>query len=384
MSDNFKMIAKTFYGFEEILSEELLKLGAQKIIKGNRNVSFYGDKGFMYKSNISLRTALKIIKPIKEFKFKDIDEYYKKIYEIKWEDYLDFNSSFLINSVVFNSKIFNNSKFTSLKAKDAIVDRFRNKFKNRPSINSFNPELKIEIHVNKNFCTISLDSSGESLHKRGYKKYNSAAPLNEVLAAGIILMSEWDKKSDLLDPMCGTGTFLIEAAMIARNIAPNLNRLAFAFEKWKDWDNELFETIEESVKSKEIEFEHKLYGFDISGAMIKKAEKNIEISGLVVDIEIVKKDCLTSIKTDNDKLHVLINPPYDKRISADVNQLYKKIGDTLKNNYLYSDVWIITANLEAIKSIGLKSSKKIKLFNANLESRLLNYKIYPGSKKHKD
>ena len=384
MSDNFKMIAKTFYGFEEILSEELLKLGAQKIIKGNRNVSFYGDKGFMYKSNISLRTALKIIKPIKEFKFKDIDEYYKKIHEIKWEDYLDFNSSFLINSVVFNSKIFNNSKFTSLKAKDAIVDRFRNKFKNRPSINSFNPELKIEIHVNRNFCTISLDSSGESLHKRGYKKYNSAAPLNEVLAAGIILMSAWDKKSDLLDPMCGTGTFLIEAAMIARNIAPNLNRLAFAFEKWKDWDNELFETIEESVKSKEIEFEHKLYGFDISGAMIKKAEKNIEISGLGVDIEIVKKDFLTSIKTDNDKLHVLINPPYDKRISADVNQLYKKIGDTLKNNYLYSDVWIITANLEAIKSIGLKSSKKIKLFNANLESRLLNYKIYPGSKKHKD
>ena len=384
MSDNFKMIAKTFYGFEEILSEELLKLGAQKIIKGNRNVSFYGDKGFMYKSNISLRTALKIIKPIKEFKFKDIDEYYKKIYEIKWEDYLDFNSSFLINSVVFNSKIFNNSKFTSLKAKDAIVDRFRNKFKNRPSVNSFNPELKIEIHVNRNFCTISLDSSGESLHKRGYKKYNSAAPLNEVLAAGIILMSTWDKKSDLLDPMCGTGTFLIEAAMIARNIAPNLNRLAFAFEKWKDWDNELFETIEESVKSKEIEFEHKLYGFDISGAMIKKAEKNIEISDLGVDIEIVKKDFLTSIKTDNDKLHVLINPPYDKRISADVNQLYKKIGDTLKNNYLYSDVWIITANLEAIKSIGLKSSKKIKLFNANLESRLLNYKIYPGSKKHKD
>ena len=384
MSDNFKMIAKTFYGFEEILSEELLKLGAQKIIKGNRNVSFYGDKGFMYKSNISLRTALKIIKPIKEFKFKDIDEYYKKIHEIKWEDYLDFNSSFLINSVVFNSKIFNNSKFTSLKAKDAIVDRFRNKFKNRPSINSFNPELKIEIHVNRNFCTISLDSSGESLHKRGYKKYNSAAPLNEVLAAGIILMSAWDKKSDLLDPMCGTGTFLIEAAMIARNIAPNLNRLAFAFEKWKDWDNELFETIEESVKSKEIEFEHKLYGFDISNAMIKKAEKNIEISDLGVDIEIVKKDFLTSIKTDNDKLHVLINPPYDKRISADVNQLYKKIGDTLKNNYLYSDVWIITANLEAIKSIGLKSSKKIKLFNANLESRLLNYKIYPGSKKNKD
>ena len=384
MSDNFKMIAKTFYGFEEILSDELLKIGAQKIIKGNRNVSFYGDKGFMYKSNISLRTALKIIKPIKEFRFNDINEYYKKIYEIKWENYLDFNSSFLINSVVFNSKIFNNSKFTSLKAKDAIVDRFRNKFNKRPSINSFNPELKIEIHVNRDFCTVSLDSSGESLHKRGYKKYNSAAPLNEVLAAGIILMSDWDKKSDLLDPMCGTGTFLIEAAMIARNIAPNLNRLDFAFEKWKDWDEKLFETIEESVKNKEIEFEHKLYGFDISSAMVKKAEKNIEISNLGVDIEIVKKDFLTSTKTDNDKLHILINPPYDKRISVDVNELYKKIGNTLKNNYLHSNVWLISANLEAIKSIGLKSSKKIKLFNANLESRLLNYNIYPGSRKRKD
>ena len=383
MSVNFKMIAKTFYGFENILADELLKLGAQKIIKGNRNVSFYGDKGFMYKSNIALRTALKIIKPIVEFRFKDLDEYYKKIYEINWEEYLDRNSSFLINSVVFHSSVFNNSKFTSLKAKDAIVDRFRDKFKTRPSINSFNPELKIEIHVNKNVCTISLDSSGESLHKRGYKKYNSAAPLNEVLAAGIILMSGWDKKSDLLDPMCGTGTFLIEAAMIAKNIAPNLNRLAFAFEKWKDWDNELFEKIEESVKNKEIEFENKLYGFDISNAMVKKAEKNIEISDLGVDIEVIKKDFLSSKKIDDERLHILINPPYDRRISIDVNELYEKIGNTLKNNYQYSDVWLITANLEAIKSIGLKSSKKIKLFNANLESRLLNYSIYPGTKKNR-
>ena len=384
MSENFKMIAKTFYGFEDILAEELLALGAQKIVKGNRNVSFFGDKGFLYKSNLSLRTALKILKPVCEFRFKDINEYYNNIYSFKWEDYIDSSGSFLINSVVFHSNVFNNSKFTSLKAKDAIVDRFRDKFKKRPSINSFNPELKIEIHVSRNTCTISLDSSGESLHKRGYKKYNSAAPLNEVLAAGIILMSNWDKKSDLLDPMCGTGTFLIEAAMIAKNIGPNLNRLSFAFEKWKDWDNELFEIIEESVRNKEIDFEYKLYGFDISNAMIKKAEKNIEIAEIDIDLEVIKKDFLNSKKTDEDKLHILINPPYDKRISADVNELYKKIGDTLKNSYLYSDVWIITANLEAIKSIGLRSNKKIKLFNSNLESRLLNYNIYPGSKKNKE
>lgn len=384
MGQNFKMIAKTFYGFEDILSEELLALGAQKINKGNRNVSFYGDKGFLYKSNLSLRTALKILKPVCEFRFKDIHEYYDNIYSLKWEDYIDPTSSFLINSVVFHSNVFNNSKFTSLKAKDAIVDRFRDKFKKRPSINSFNPELRIEIHVNRNTCTVSLDSSGESLHKRGYKKYNSAAPLNEVLAAGIVLMSKWDKKSDLLDPMCGTGTFLIEAAMIAKNIAPNLNRLSFAFEKWKDWDSKLFEIIEESVRSKEIDFDYKLYGFDISNTMVKKAQKNIEVAEIDIDIEIVKKDFFNSKKTDEDKLHILINPPYDKRISTDVNVLYKKIGDTLKNNYLYSDVWIITANLEAIKSIGLRSNKKIKLYNSNLESRLLNYAIYPGTKKNKN
>ena len=384
MGENFKMIAKTFYGFEDILSEELLALGAQKINKGNRNVSFYGDKGFLYKSNLSLRTALKILKPVCEFRFKDIHEYYDNIYSLKWEDYIDPTSSFLINSVVFHSNVFNNSKFTSLKAKDAIVDRFRDKFKKRPSINSFNPELRIEIHVNRNTCTVSLDSSGESLHKRGYKKYNSAAPLNEVLAAGIVLMSKWDKKSDLLDPMCGTGTFLIEAAMIAKNIAPNLNRLSFAFEKWKDWDSKLFEIIEESVRSKEIDFDYKLYGFDISNSMVKKAQKNIEVAEIDIDIEIVKKDFFNSKKTDEDKLHILINPPYDKRISTDVNVLYKKIGDTLKNNYLYSDVWIITANLEAIKSIGLRSNNKIKLYNSNLESRLLNYAIYPGTKKIKN
>ena len=383
-NQNFKMIAKTFHGFEDVLADELLGLGAQKIEKGLRSVSFYGDKGFLYKSNLCLRTALKILKPIFDFRFKDLDDYYKKIYDFKWEDLIDIDSSFVINSVVFHSKVFNNSKYTSLKAKDAIVDRFRDKFKNRPNINSDNPDLKIEIHISRNYCTVSIDSSGESLHKRGYKKYNSHAPLNEVLAAGMVLMSGWDKKSDFLDPMCGTGTILIEAAMIARNIAPNLNRTFFAFEKWKDWDENLFELIEESALKKMIEFDYDLYGFDISNTMIKKAEKNIELSQVDVDIEVVAKDFLKSSKDDKDELFIMINPPYDKRISADVKILYKSIGDVLKNNYQFSNVWIITANLEAIKSIGLRASKKIKLFNAGLESRLLNYQIYPGTKKTKN
>ena len=382
-NENFKMIAKTFYGFENILCNELLKLGAQKITKGLRSVSSYGDTGFMYKSNLSLRTALKILKPIKEFKFNDLDAYYESIKSIEWEKYMDIDSSFSINSVVFHSKIFNNSKFTSLKAKDAIVDRFRSLFGRRPNVNTLNPEIKIEIHVNKSFCTISLDSSGESLHKRGYRKYNSTAPINEVLAAGIILMSGWDGKSDFFDVMCGTGTILIEAAMIAKNIAPNLNRPSFAFEKWKDWNETLYETIEDSVKSKEIDYKFRIIGFDISNSMVKKAKKNIEISEIEI-IEIYKKDFFDSKKYSDVESVLFINPPYNKRIPIDINLFYKKIGDTLKNNYDKTSAWIITANLEAIKSIGLKSSTSIKLFNAQLESRLLSYNIYSGSKKNKN
>ena len=382
-NENFKMIAKTFYGFENILCNELLKLGAQKITKGLRSVSFYGDTGFMYKSNLSLRTALKILKPIKEFKFNDLDAYYESIKSIEWEKYMNIDSSFSINSVVFHSKIFNNSKFTSLKAKDAIADRFRSLFGRRPNVNTLNPDIKIEIHVNKSFCTISLDSSGESLHKRGYKKYNSTAPINEVLAAGIILMSGWDGKSDFFDVMCGTGTILIEAAMIAKNIAPNINRPFFAFEKWKDWNETLYETIEDSVKSKEIDYKFRIIGFDISNSMVKKAKKNIEISEIEI-IEIYKKDFFESKKYSDVESVLFINPPYNKRIPIDINLFYKKIGDTLKNNYDKTSAWIITANMEAIKSIGLKSSTSIKLFNAQLESRLLNYNIYSGSKKNKN
>ena len=382
-NENFKMIAKTFYGFENILCNELLKLGAQKITKGLRSVSFYGDTGFMYKSNLSLRTALKILKPIKEFKFNDLDAYYESIKSIEWEKYMNIDSSFSINSVVFHSKIFNNSKFTSLKAKDAIADRFRSLFGRRPNVNTLNPDIKIEIHVNKSFCTISLDSSGESLHKRGYKKYNSTAPINEVLAAGIILMSGWDGKSDFFDVMCGTGTILIEAAMIAKNIAPNINRPSFAFEKWKDWNETLYETIEDSVKSKEIDYKFRIIGFDISNSMVKKAKKNIEISEIEI-IEIYKKDFFESKKYSDVESVLFINPPYNKRIPIDINLFYKKIGDTLKNNYDKTSAWIITANMEAIKSIGLKSSTSIKLFNAQLESRLLNYNVYSGSKKNKN
>ena len=383
MNDNFKMVAKTFYGFEEILSNELLKLGAQNIEKGSRSVSFYGDKGFMYKANLSLRTAIKILKPIKSFKFKDQDDFYNKIYKVDWEKYLDKDGSFLVSSIVFHSNLFNHSKYVSLKVKDAVVDRFRDLFKCRPNIDLIQPDLKINIHVNKNTCNVSLDSSGESLHKRGYKAFGTIAPINEVLAAGIILMSEWKADSDFLDPMCGGGTILIEAAMIACNIAPNLNRKEFAFEKWKDWDEELFELIEKSVIKKAVKFHHKIYGYDISGLAIKKAKENIKNAELEINIIVEKRDFFTTKKKNENNLHVLFNPPYNKRISYDIKDMYTNIGNTLKNNYSDSNVWLITSNIEAIKNIELHPSKKIKLFNANLESRLVNYEIYKGSKKIK-
>ena len=383
MNDNFKMVAKTFYGFEEILSKELLKLGAQNIEKGSRSVSFYGDKGFMYKANLSLRTAIKILKPIKSFKFKDQDDFYNKIYKVDWEKYLDKDGSFLVSSIVFHSNLFNHSKYVSLKVKDAVVDRFRDLFKCRPNIDLIQPDLKINIHVNKNTCNVSLDSSGESLHKRGYKAFGTIAPINEVLAAGIILMSDWKADSDFLDPMCGGGTILIEAAMIACNIAPNLNRKEFAFEKWKDWDEELFELIEKSVIKKVVKFDHKIYGYDISGLAIKKAKENIKNAELEINIIVEKRDFFTTKKKNENNLHVLFNPPYNKRISYDIKDMYTNIGNTLKNNYSDSNVWLITSNIEAIKNIELHPSKKIKLFNANLESRLVNYEIYKGSKKIK-
>ena len=383
MNDNFKMVAKTFYGFEEILSKELLKLGAQNIEKGSRSVSFYGDKGFMYKANLSLRTAIKILKPIKSFKFKDQDDFYNKIYKVDWEKYLDKDGSFLVSSIVFHSNLFNHSKYVSLKVKDAVVDRFRDLFKCRPNIDLIQPDLKINIHVNKNTCNVSLDSSGESLHKRGYKAFGTIAPINEVLAAGIILMSEWKADSDFLDPMCGGGTILIEAAMIACNIAPNLNRKEFAFEKWKDWDEELFELIEKSVIKKAVKFDHRIYGYDISGLAIKKAKENIKNAELEINIIVEKRDFFTTKKKNENNLHILFNPPYNKRISYDIKDMYTNIGNTLKNNYSDSNVWLITSNIEAIKYIELHPSKKIKLFNANLESRLVNYEIYKGSKKIK-
>lgn len=378
--DNYRMIAKTLFGFESILAKELLDLGAMDIKEGNRMVSFVGDKGFMYKANLCLRTAIKVLKPYESFKANSEQELYDNIKKLPWEKFLDVEGSLAIDSAV-HSDIFTHSQYVALKSKDAIVDRFREKFGKRPDVDLDFPDLRINIHIENNFCNVSFDSSGDSLHKRGYRTATNIAPINEVLAAGMLLMSGWDGQCDFLDPMCGSGTIPIEAAMIACNIPPNLNRKEFAFEKWNDWDEDLYEKIEASAMKKVRDFHFKIRGYDKAPSAVMKAKDNVTNANLGDFIEIEQKSFFESVKQNEGYLHMLFNPPYGERLEIDIEDFYGKIGDTLKQGYPGTHAWFIATNFDAIKSVGLRASRKIKLYNGPLEGRLLKYVLYEGSKK---
>jgi len=380
MEENFKMVAKTFFGFEEILAKELLYLGAQQIKPGNRMVSFVGDLGFLYKANLCLRTALKILKPIHTARVQDEDALYQLFYDFPWEDFLDVDSKFVIDSVVHGT-LFTHSKFASQKAKDGLVDQFRDRYSERPSVDLNRPNLRINLHIQEDFCTISLDSSGASLHHRGYRTATNIAPLNEVLAAGLIQLSGWKGNTDFLDPMCGSGTIVIEAAMFASNIPANINRKQFAFEKWTDWDADLFEKIQESqlkrIKNPGIQIK----GSDKAPSAIEKATINVENANLSEFITLEKKDFFQIDKETLGPLHLLTNPPYGERLDGDINALYQGIGDAFKQSFPNTQAWLISSNMEALKCVGLRPSRKIKLFNGKLESRLIFYPIYEGTKR---
>jgi putative N6-adenine-specific DNA methylase len=380
--ENFKMIAKTFFGFEEILANELKMLGAQDVEQGVRMVSFKGDKGFMYKANLSLRTALKILKPIYFFKANTEQALYKGISSINWSKLLHANQTFVIDTTV-HSTFFNHTEFVSQKCKDAIVDQFRERTGQRPSIEKIRPDLRINIHIDKDQVSVALDTSGNSLHQRGYKTATNIAPINEVLAAGMIILSGWDGQSDFLDPMCGSGTILAEAAMIACSIPANINRKQFAFEKWQDWDADLFDNIQESLLKKVREFHHTIKGYDKAPSAVQKAKENIKNANLEEYISIEERNFFDTQKESESKLQMVFNPPYDERLNIEMEGFYANIGDTLKKNYPGTNAWFITANLDALKFVGLKPSRKIKLFNAGLEARLVKYEIYEGSKRTK-
>ncbi len=379
MSHEFEMIAKTFKGLEEVLAGELVALGANNVEIGRRAVNFTGDNALLYKANLHLRTASRILKPLHTFRAKDADEVYEAVKRMDWSKYMHADQSFAIDSTVF-SDTFRHSRYVTYRVKDAIVDYFREKENRRPNVKVTSPDLYINVHIANETVTISLDSSGESLHKRGWRDMQTTAPINEALAAGLLLIAGWDGSRDLVDPMCGSGTFLIEAAMIALNIPPGIYRQGFAFEHWLDFDRELFEDLYND-DSAEREFAHHIYGSDSSFYAIKAAEKNIKSAGLQKYIS-VRQAPLQTLQAPSQDCLVLSNPPYGERIEpADIFKLYSEIGTLLKHQFAGNTAWLISSNEDALKHIGLKPSKKIKMLNGDLDCLFVKYDLFKGEHK---
>ena len=375
----FELIAKTFMGLEQVLAQELTQLGANNITIGRRMVAFTGDKELMYRANFQIHTAIRILKPIKHFKANSADDVYEEIKKIDWSQYIEKGKTFSVDSVVYSEE-FRNSRFVTYKVKDAIVDQFRESTGTRPNISISNPDIRLNIHIADDKATLSLDSSGESLHRRGYRQETTEAPLNEVLAAGMILMSGWKGETDFIDPMCGSGTLLIEAALIARNINPGVFRKEFAFERWNDFDKELFDNIYND-DSQEREFEHHIYGYDIDIKAVNTARLNARAAGVTKDITIEEADFKNFKQPENPAI-LITNPPYGERISTpNLLGTYKMIGERLKHQFVGNDAWVLSYREECFEQIGLKPSIKIPVFNGSLECEFRKYALFGGRMK---
>ena len=375
---NFRLVAKTSSGLEQVLAEEVKKIGGQNITLGNRAVFYEGDLKTIYKSNYYLRTALRVLKEIEFFRFKNVEQFYIKCKDIDWQKYLGIDQSFVIHSTVGNSKDFSNSMFASLKTKDAIADHFRNKAGKRPNVDTENPDIVIDLHIHEDTCIISLDSSGESLHKRGYRINQGEAPLNEVLAAGMIKLSGWNGNSDFLDPMCGSGTLPIEAAMIAYNIPAGKFRKNYAFENWSDFDQLLLDDVKKENTKRE--FKHQIYGSDISMSNLLNAQTNARRALVFNKIKFQVSD-FKDLKIDINNGMIIINPPYGERLKErDLNELYAMIGERLKHQFAGNTAWILSSSMESFKFVGLKPDLKIDLYNGSLKCKFNNYKLFTGKR----
>ena len=376
-TDSYLMVAKTFAGLEEVLAKELNDLGAENVKILNRAVSFTGDKAMMYRANYWLRTALCILKPIAEFDAKDEDTYYKEIGRIDWDEYLTLDQTFAISATT-HSSIFTHSQYASLKAKDAIADQFRRRTGKRPNVDTEKPDLRIEIHIAEKHVTVLLNSSGEPLYKRGYRQASVKAPINEVLAAGMIMLSGWNGQTDFIDPMCGSGTLLIEAALLAYGIAPGTYRNSFAFEKWSDFDADLFADISDETLNVPP-FEHTIVGSDIAPGAIKAAEINIKAAFLSKKVSVSLHNFF-DLRPKNIGT-IVTNPPYGERLQPnDLRIFYQKIGDKLKMDFTGYEAWIIGSNTELMNFIGLRPERKIKLYNGALECSFRKFTLYNGKK----
>jgi putative N6-adenine-specific DNA methylase len=375
--ENQHYTATTMAGLEEVLAQELIEIGADEVQIGRRSVYFSGDLKMLYKANYCLRTALRILVPIDSYKIHSADDLYQRGKNFKWEELFGIEQTFAIQSIVF-SDLFNNSMYASLKLKDAIVDRFRYKFGDRPSVNSKNPDILINLHISNEYCTISMDSSGESLHKRGYRLDQNEAPMSEVLAAGLIRLSEWDRQSELIDPMCGSGTIAIEAAMLANGIYPGTVRKNFAFKNWRTYNPGLFKRMEEEVQPVS-KLPIKILASDILRRNIDIASKNADEAGVGSLIDFKVSD-FKLLDPALEKPFLLFNPPYGERLSSDDTNFYSMIGERLKHHYTNATVWIIST-AQCLKSIGLRPSKKITILNGSLECSFRKYELYSGTKK---
>lgn len=380
----FYMTATTQFGLEEILAEELYQLGAKIEKVGQRAVEFIGDMQLCYEANLWCRTAVRILRPFAGFYAPDEKGLYREVGRIDWADYIQPDQTFAITAVV-NKSTFEHSLFVAQLTKDAIVDQFRNRIGSRPSVDVKNPDVRLHLHMLDNEVVLSLDSSGESLHKRGYRQQTNVAPLNEALAAGILLLADWDGKKTLVDPMCGSGTLLTEAALISQRIAPGLyHQGKFGFENWQDFDKTLWESVRlDAEQARFDEPQAMLYGSDLSPEFIELARENVEAAGLEDFIRFAVRDVKDATAPKGEPGIVVMNPPYGERIGeeTEMDALYKTIGDTLKTGFQGYDAYIFTGNLEAAKRVGLKTSRRIPLYNGPIDCRLLKYELYQGSRR---
>lgn len=391
--EKFKMVAKTMVSLEEVLADELREMGAENVTVLNRAVEFEGDMRLLYRANYSCRTALAILKPFAEFDANDDQELYDQVYKIRWEKILDCDCTFMIDSTT-SGEVFTHSYYAALKTKDAIVDRFRRNFGKRPSIDTEQPDYKFNLHIRDNHITLLMNASGDSLHKRGYRQGVGIAPINEVLAAGLLKLAGWDKAlqakpADLnfYDPMCGSGTMLIEAAMMANSIPAQYYRgNKFGFMRWKEFNLGEWKSVkaEEDRKIGCFDYEGEIWGNDIDEQVIQQCEKNLEYTKLHHDVMLHIGD-FADQEPPEGKTLIVTNPPYGERIKVeDLNAMYEKLGDTFKQRYGGDcDVWLITSDFEAMKHIGLHPSRKIPVQNGSLDCRFLHFELYDGSKKAK-
>ena len=374
--------AKTVFGLEEILAREVKQAGGREIEPIFRGVQFKGNNEVLYRCNYTCRTALRFLKPLFEFMAPSDSALYNKCLSLPWDSLMDISNTFAIDGVVNHSGI-THSMYAALKTKDAIADFFRNKYGKRPSVDTAHPDIRFNVHINRDHCTISLDSSGSSLHLRGYKAAPGNAPLSEVLASGLILLSGWDRRKTFVDPMCGSGTLPLEAAMIANDIPAGYYRKHFGFEKWKDFDSALWEKVKAGHKPPDKPAFSNVIAADISPIALRVARKNITNAGLQQNI-MLNPHGFDELKRPPGDIHMIINPPYGERIKTnDIIALYKMIGNTLKQSFLGTEAWIISGDLQALKFIGLKPSTKIKIFNGPIECRFMKFEVYEGSRKQK-